>query len=135
MQILTTHERNGGKLLPRGRAKVNSMPGLNFTKGEIIFYPSPRIKNWIFVICTPFIDFGVCTEHGERLSRSKFRSCYSFYDSQGNSRNRHTGLDSKHGWTLSKVIHVMWPLSGDLNLWMVCIICSISYVWKSMSIL
>ena len=71
------------------RAKVNSRPGLSFTEGTIIFYHSPH-EQPIFVLYTPFIDFLARTEpvkSGNRLMSSKFGSCDSFFESQGNSKN------------------------------------------------
>ena len=58
-----------------------------------------------------------------RLSSSKFGSCDSFFESQGNSKNNTHGLVSKHEHCRKYIIHVMWPSfnqSDNLNLWMGC---------------
>ena len=106
----------------------SSRPRLNFTEGTIIFYHSVNKKKTVNVcFILPIYRFLVRTEPynlESRLSSSKFGSCGSFFKSQGNSKKEHTWI-SFQTWTLSKIIHVMWPSfnqSDDLNLCIRCII-------------
>ena len=82
---------NPGLLFTKARrAEVNSRPGLSFTEGSIIFYHSPNKRTVNICFIHPIHRNLARTEpvkSGNRLVSSKFGSCDSFFESQGNSKD------------------------------------------------
>ena len=88
IQILTAHKGNGEKLLSGGEIQpwpTYTTTRLNFTEGAITFHHTPN-KRAVNICFIHPIDFLVRIESA-RLSSSKFGSCNSFFEIQGNSKN------------------------------------------------
>ena len=130
IQILTAHEENGRNLLsPRWNSTLAYYSPRPIEPRWIIvgqcwifmmFYHSLNKRAVNIVSYTPFIDFFSLyrtKKSGKYAIEFQFGSCDSFFESQGNIiQITHTWI-SFQTWTLSKIIHVMWPFLTNQMTW------------------